>query len=428
MGHSIIDRRTNSGTSDNRQRFLKRVKKHIMDSIPEVVSEETMEGLSSKKGYIKIPIKNTKEPEFSYDHSTGKKERILPGNKEFNKGDKLKKPNSGEGRKGRKGSNDHSVTEDEFSIILTREEFMQYFFEDLELPNLIKKSLNDLLHKKYERAGYSNDGSYNHLNVVKTYKKSLSRRLGISSYLKKKIEELKKLLLITTDEIKQKELQVEIDKLEKRFKSILFFDNIDLAYNFYEPHPKPISKAVMFMIMDVSGSMTEEHKDIAKRFFMLLYFFLKKNYQKVELVFIRHHSDAKEVTEDEFFNSRESGGTIVFPSLDLVNDIISERYNTDDVNLYCCQCSDGDVWDSSDANACKSFVEKELLKKLQYMAYIDIQPFDEDEPMRELLESDSELYNAYKEIESERFACKTIGSVEQIWYVFKELFSKETSK
>lgn len=422
MGNVIIDRRGIKSTSDNRQRFLKKTKKNIIESLPDIISEGSMDDLTSKKGNVKIPIKNISEPEFSYDHTTGDRERILPGNKRFSRGDKIMKPDDEDGGRARQGSNDPTVTEDNFNIIISKEEFIKYFFEDMELPDMIKKSLSVIDSKKFERSGFSNDGSYNNLNVVKTYKKSLARRISIAAHLKKLIEELSEQIKKEKDDDKRKELEEERATYEKRLKSILFFDNIDLAYNFYEVHPKPITKAAMFMIMDVSGSMGEEHKDIAKRFFMLLYLFLKKNYQKVDLIFIRHHSQPKEVSEFDFFNSIESGGTIVFPALEMCNDIIKERYSSEDINLYCCQCSDGDVWDKSDANDCKDIIENELLKKLQFMAYIDIQP---EHDALEHFTSDSSLYNKYSDIDSEKFVCEAITSREQIWHVFKHLFSKK---
>lgn len=418
MGHSIIDRRSGSGTSDNRQRFLKRIKKKIIDSLPDIINEGTFDDLTSKKGYIKVPIKDIDEPEFTYDYTTGKREKVLPGNKQFRKGDKVEKPSGGGG--GRKGSKDSEIGEDEFTIVLSKEEFIKYFFEDLELPNLIRKSLQDIDNKKYERAGYSNDGSYNNLNVVKTYKKSLSRRIGVAGSLKKKIKELEFKLLSVSNPQEKEDLIKEIDKLKKQLDTILFFDNVDLAYNHFEPHPKPTTKAVMIMIMDVSGSMGEEHKDIAKRFFLLLYLFLKKNYERVDLVFIRHHTEAKEVTEDEFFNSKETGGTIVLPSLELANSIIKKRYSNTDWNAYCCQCSDGDVWDRSDAMECKQLLLDSLLPKLQYMAYIDIQP-DNDTRHSDLLE-------VYTMIKSDKFSCRIIREISTIWTVFKELFQKKAIK
>ena len=107
----------------------------------------------------------------------------------------------------------------------------------------------------------------------------------------------------------------------------------------------------MFCLMDVSGSMDEERKDIAKRFFILLYLFLTRNYERIEVVFIRHHTIAKEVDEDEFFHSRESGGTVVSSALKLMQEIIRERYPLTEWNIYAAQASDGDNWDDDSSSA-----------------------------------------------------------------------------
>lgn len=154
-----------------------------------------------------------------------------------------------------------------------------------------------------------------------------------------------------------------------------------------------------------------------------------KNYEKVDLIFVKHHSKATEVSEYDFFNSPESGGTVVLPALELVYEIMQKRYANDDVNLYCCQCSDGDVWDKTDAQGCKEMIEQKLLDKLQYMAYLDIEPINEEQEDKiSGMNFDSDLYNSYKTISSNKFACKRVSSVEQIWHVFKDLFSKEKTK
>jgi uncharacterized sporulation protein YeaH/YhbH (DUF444 family) len=165
--------------------------------------------------------------------------------------------------------------------------------------------------------------------------------------------------------------------------------------------------------MDVSGSMGYEEKDIAKRYFLLLYMFLKKQYQKVDLVFIRHHTEAAEVTEEEFFDSRESGGTIVAPSLELANEILQKRYKG--WNAYLSQCTDGDVWGEEDAEDCYQVVTKKLLPQLQYMTYIQIMRGEE-----------GELWQYYKAVaeEHKNFAMKSIDSVQEIWPVFSDLFKK----
>ena len=194
-------------------------------------------------------------------------------------------------------------------------------------------------------------------------------------------------------------------------------EEVDLKYNNFETYPVPTTCAVMFCIMDISGSMGEKEKDISKRFFMLLYMFLTKQYQKIEIVFIRHHTEAKEVTEEEFFNSRESGGTMVHPALKLMDKIIKERYDQN-WNIYAAQASDGDVWNKTDADDCYKILNTELLNKIQYMVYIEV-----------CRTSDGDLWENYKLLSKNRnnFEVGKISEVSQIWKVFQDFFKKKVA-
>lgn len=414
---SIIDRRKNSkgNSSPNRQRFIKRVEDQIKKAIPNIVDGEPIKDLSSGKGKIKVPVKGIKEPKFIYDTSTGNKKYIHPGNKEYVEGDKIRKPPSGKGGRGRKGSNDPSVTEDEFTITISREEFLDYFFKDLELPDLVKKKLKENVEFKYKRAGYSNEGIPARLNIVNSFKNSMARRISMQAFYENKIKELKELLNTKISEEERIEIEEKIDKYEKLKLIIPYMDDVDLRYNNFEPKPIPSFNAVMFCIMDVSGSMGYEEKDIAKRFFILLYMFLTKQYDKIDIVFIRHHTKAAEVSEQEFFESRESGGTIVAPSLRLMNDIIEDRYSKD-WNIYAAQISDGDVWNKDDADECYGLLKKDILKKLQYMIYVEV-----------CRDGQGDLWSNYSLLANSEanFTCKAINNVKEIWPAFKDLFKKQ---
>jgi len=411
----IIDRRKNNkGKShNNRQKFLKRVEHKIKKALPEIIQSESIKD-SINGGKVKIPIKGISEPSFRHDRKTGNKKYISPGNDQYHKGDKIKKPQGGSGSGQGKGSKDAPIGEDEFEIIISRKEFLKYFFDDLELPNLVKKHLESTEEFEYRRAGFVKYSIPPKLSIKKSFEQALGRRLAISGALKIKIKKLKKELETETNPNKIKEIKEEIKKAEKYLKSINFMENVDLRYRNYDKYPIPITSAVMFCVMDVSYSMGEHEKDIAKRFFTLLYLFLMKNYKNVELVFIRHHTEASEVTEQEFFESRESGGTIVAPALDLANKIIDERYSTG-WNVYLSQVSDGDVWSTEDAYECRSIIQKKLLDKLQYMAYIEVNKRTKS----------SDLWVEYNIIKDEKFSIKKINEVTEIWPVFKKLFEKK---
>lgn len=415
---NIIDRRKNTkGKSiNNRQKFLKRVEDQIHKAIPDIISQESIKD-SSQGGKVKVPVKGVKEPSFRHDSHSGQKHYVRPGNDKFNEGDKVPKPEGGgQGAGQGRGSNSPEVTEDDFVVILSRDEFLKYFFDDLELPNLVKKYMQSTVSFKNQRAGYTKNSVPSRLNIKTSYRQSLARQISIRGAYNNKIQKLEQKLAEVTDNAEKELLLAELEKYKRMRDTIPFFDDVDLRYNHFERVPEPTTAAVMFCIMDVSASMGYHEKDIAKRFFTLLYIFLTRQYQRVEIVFIRHHTEAKEVDEEEFFNSRESGGTIVAPSLKLMKKIADERYSGSMWNIYCCQASDGDVWSNGDAIECSQLLKNEILPTVQYMAYIEIKN-------RGL---EGYLWHAYKRLRGQdNFAMRNINDVSQIWPVFRALFKKK---
>ncbi len=414
---NILDRRKNNKgkSTNNRQKFLKRVEDQIKKAIPDIMSEESIKD-STSGGSVKVPIKGLQEPSFRHDANSGKKHIVKPGNDRFSEGDKVLKPKDGGEGKGRgKGSNSPEFSEDEFTVVLSREEFLKFFFEDLALPNLIKKLMENTETYEMRRAGYTKDSMPSRLNIKSSFQQSLGRQLALKGVFDKKLKTLIELLSQTTEPEATLALEKEIERIEKQARTIPFFESVDLRYNNFEKVPIPVTSAVMFCIMDVSASMGYHEKDIAKRFFTLLYIFLTRQYKNVELVFIRHHTEAKEVNEYEFFNSKESGGTVVAPSLKLMKSIIDERYS-DRWNVYCCQATDGDVWSMEDALDCRNLLKETILPAVQYMAYIEI-----NNNSRE-----GDLWKAYKKVGSdENFSMRRINHVTQIWPVFQGLFRKK---
>lgn len=415
---NIVDRRSNNKgkSTGNRQKFLKRVEDQIRKAIPNILSQESIKD-SSAGGNVSVPVKSIDEPTFRHGAGTGKKYSIRPGNDRFNEGDTIPKPEGGgQGGSGRgKGSNSPEITEDEFTVVLSREEFLKYFFDDLALPNMVKKFMENTVTHSLKRTGYTKDSVPSRLNIKTSLQHSLGRQLALKGALEKKLAMLQQQYATCLEEEQKPLLALEIEKVIKQSKTIPFFEEVDLRYNNFERIPTPITSAVMFCIMDVSASMGHHEKDIAKRFFTLLYIFLTRQYKNVELVFIRHHTEAKEVNEEEFFNSRESGGTIVAPSLRLMDKIRKERYD-ETWNIYCCQASDGDVWSREDAVQCRRLVRDTILPAVQYMAYLEINK-----------NSEGDLWQAYKEVcDEENFSMRRLREVNQIWPIFRGLFKKRS--
>ncbi|MHC2990588.1 hypothetical protein OB13_02915 [Pontibacter sp. HJ8] len=416
MSH-IVDRRKNDKgkSTGNRQKFLKRVESQIRKAIPDIISQESIKD-SQTGGSVKVPVRGLDEPSFRHDPKTGKKQIVKPGNDKYNEGDRIPKPKGGGGSGSGKGSNSPEVTEDEFTVVLSREEFLKYFFEDLALPNMVKKLMDSTESFELRRAGYTRDSVPSRLNIKTSYQQSLGRQLALKGAFEKKLMNLQDQLISLTDPDAIAALLQEIEKVRKQANTVPFFEDIDLRYNNFQQVPIPVTSAVMFCIMDVSASMGYHEKDIAKRFFTLLYIFLTRQYKQVELVFIRHHTEAKEVSEEEFFNSKESGGTVVAPSLKLMDKIMRERYD-ESWNVYACQASDGDVWSKHDAFECKNLLLETILPNIQYMAYIEINSKDRE----------SDLWQAYNRISNdEEFSIRHIYEVYEIWPVFQGLFRKRS--
>lgn len=415
----LIDRRLNGKNKSavNRERFLRRFKAQIRESVARAIKGRVITDIQNGEE-ISIPSKDTSEPTFRHGKG-GVVDGVHPGNEQYIRGDHIDRPQGGAGQGGSKASKDGSG-EDDFVFELSREEFMNVFFEDLALPNLIKTQLTGTQEMKTVRAGFTNEGTPANISIVRSLRGALARRVAMGSPTLAKLADAEDVLdgLLETDEENSAVVQQQreyIRDLRQKLYQIPFIDPFDLRYNNRVKQPKPTSQAVMFCVMDVSGSMDENKKDIAKRFFILLYLFLQKRYDKIELVFVRHHTSASEVSEDEFFHSRESGGTVVSSALRLVNDIITHRYPTADWNIYVAQASDGDNWDS-DSASCGQFLAEKIIPLVQYYAYIEI---TEGEPQN--------LWHEYQKIRTKNntnFAMQKIKTAADIYPVFRELFKK----
>ncbi|MCE8004292.1 YeaH/YhbH family protein [Billgrantia ethanolica] len=423
----FIDRRANAKNKSavNRQRFLDRYRTHIKRSVEEAVNRRSITDMERGEK-VSIPTRDISEPVFQHGPG-GKRTIVSPGNKEFVEGDKLRRPGGGGGGGGAGEGNASNQGEgmDEFAFSLTREEFLDFVFDGLELPHLERKALKDLDEVKPVRAGVTRDGVPARINIVRSMREAYARRIAMRAPIRRALREAQEALEeeegkdpVLRNPSRIAELKAEIERLEKRLEAVPYIDTYDLRYNNLVNQPQPSSKAVMFCVMDVSGSMTQAHKDIAKRFFLLLYLFLERNYEKVELVFVRHHTAAKEVDEEEFFYSRETGGTIVSSALTLVDEIITRRYSPAQWNLYVAQASDGDNWDDDSVN-CRELLMKKLMPRLQYYTYVEITPH-----------AHQALWEEYETVAAEhpdRFAMRQIVEAGDIYPVFRELFKRRAA-
>lgn len=424
MSH-FIDRRLNGKNKStvNRQRFLERYKSQLKRAVADAVNKRSITDIDSGER-IGIPSRDISEPVFQHGKG-GTRDMVHPGNKEFMTGDRIRRPEgdgqgSGQGKASKDGSG-----EDDFVFDLSREEFMDLLFDDLELPNLVRNQLIGTTEFKTVRAGYSTQGAPTNIDVVRSLKGAIARRTALGAPLRARIRDLEAEIEqrlcdgVADDDAALCALREEIDRLKTRIAALPFIDTFDLRYQSYTKLPEPTSKAVMVCIMDVSGSMDQVRKNLAKRFFILLYLFLQRNYDKIEVVFIRHHTIAQEVDEEAFFYSRETGGTVVSSALNLTHDILKERYDPAVWNIYVAQASDGDNWDS-DSTVCRDILIDRLMPLMRYYAYVEITP-----------RQHQSLWYAYQEVMAahrHQFAMQEIAGADDIYPVFRELFKRQEAQ
>ncbi len=425
---AIIDRRLagKNKSIGNRERFLRRYKEQVKEAVKRAIDGRGIRDIERGED-IRIPKKDISEPVFGHG-SGGVRDVVHPGNREYVQGDRIEKPKGGQGGggSGKGQASDSGEGDDDFVFALSKEEFMQVFFEDLALPHLVRTQLAEMPEWKSQRAGFSSDGTPNNLHVVRSMRGALGRRIALGAGKRRALKELEEELadcraaLQPGDAVAEAHIKALVERIELlrgRVERIPYLDPIDLRYRSRIKVPVPTSKAVMFCLMDVSGSMDEGRKELSKRFFILLYLFLTRHYEKIDLVFIRHHTQASEVDEQNFFHARETGGTVVSSALVLMEEIIRARYNPSEWNIYGAQASDGDNW-HHDSGRCRELLSDKLLPLVRYFAYVQVA-----EEEQNLWEEYTQLQAAHK-----HFAMKKATSADQIYPVFRDLFKKEGAK
>jgi uncharacterized sporulation protein YeaH/YhbH (DUF444 family) len=428
----IVDRRLNPSGKNlaNRQRFMRRAKSLIRKAVHETSASRSIKD-ADQEGEVSLPAQGVHEPSLHRSGSGGIRDHLLPGNKEYIEGDTIPRPQGGGGGGGSEGAPD-GEGQDDFRFALSREEFVDLFLEDLELPDLAKRRVVSAEAVTWHRAGYSVTGSPANLALNRTVRNSLSRRIALRrpkiGELDKLREEIAALSPDGEDETRRLELEEELTRKLRRTGVIPYIDPLDVRYRRFESHPKPVAQAVMFCLMDVSGSMTEHMKDLAKRFYVLLYIFLKRRYKNVDVVFIRHTHQAQEVDEDTFFHSPETGGTVVSTALEEMQRVIEERYSPDSWNIYAAQASDGDNT-ASDNDKTAALLTDVILPVCQYYAYLEVGRDSEHFPPG-FIRRDSDLWQTYTAIirNGAPMAMRKVGHRRDIYPVFRELFARKSAQ
>ncbi len=420
MAFYIVDRRLNPGSKslENRQRFLRRAKALVQGAVKKSSQDRDIKDVL-EGGEVSIPLDGMDEPRFRREGGT--RDMVLPGNKKFIEGDILPRSGGGGGKQKDAGQGD---SEDAFRFVLSRDEFVDLFLDDLELPDLAKRKLAAAESEGIQRAGYATSGSPANISISRTVSRALARRVALRRPRPEAIEKLEAELEEASEE-RRAELLAQIEAMKAKARRIPFIDPIDIRYRRFETVPKPVAQAVMFCLMDVSGSMSEHMKDLAKRFYMLLYVFLKRRYRHVEIVFIRHTDRAEEVDEDTFFHGPASGGTLVSSALQAMHDIVRARFRPADWNIYAAQASDGDN-SFSDGEVAGRILTDSILPVVQFFAYLEVGEaggYSFEMP-------DSALWTLYERLRSggAPLSMRKVSDRSEIFPVFHDLFQRRSKQ
>ncbi|TFH10340.1 MAG: YeaH/YhbH family protein [Candidatus Thorarchaeota archaeon] len=443
MSHAIIDRRKNDKkkSSVNRRKFIEKVKEQLRDGVKDSIREGNIKDLiSSDKKKVRIPIRNLDEPHFHHD-GTGVNDIVRPGNDRFIPGDKIKRPQSGQGTGG--GGSPDGEGEDAFVFHLTKDEFYELFFENCALPDMVKKTLAIINEEELRRTGITSDGPPSALNIERSMRNAKARRFALRALKLRQLHALEEDLQKVQLEIdnlsmrggdvedafsRKEEIEKEIQLLRTRMAAIAFIDPMDLKFNHWSKVSIPTTQAVIFRVMDVSGSMTEEMKELSKTFFILLQLFLEKEYTHIEIVNIKYHSVATETTDHDFFYGTETGGTVTSNALALVDQLITEKYPTSLWNSYVAHASDGDNW-SNDNEIVTDIMTGKLLSKLQYYAYVQINAHMST-MWRGHIHDPNNMWDLFEGLKAKypNIDCALVEEMKDVYPVFVKLFEKKSSK
>ena len=376
-------------SAGDRSRHRKKIEKAIKEGIHDLVAEESIIGENGKKKF-RIPVRGVKEHKFVYGENGSKKVGSGDGN-DISRGQVIGKKKKKDGSSGKPDKAGNEKGEEYYDVELTLEQVAEYLFKDLELPNFEKKKDSQVVSKTIKRKGY--------------------RTKGIRPRLDKKKTAIQRIKRMKKEEFTGKR---DIDSDEP-----FSYNQRDLRYKHYATKEKKTSNAVIFFLMDISGSMGKTKKFLSRSFFFLLYHFIRSRYDQVDIVFVAYEAEAYEVDEKSFFGRGSSGGTIASTGVKMVNEIIDKRYHPSSWNIYAFHASDGDNW-PTDNEIVKEQIDI-CLPKVQFYGYCEIEPSTERmQWMRE-----TSLGNLFFEMQNEKLKTASVSKKEEIWDAFNRFFKGE---
>ena len=381
----------------DRARHRLKVRESIRENIADIIAEESIIGKDREK-IIKVPIRGIREYKFVYGENTP---GVGQGGGDSQTGQvvgKAKHTGKGEDKAGDQPGTDYYETD------VTLEELIDIMFEDLELPDLERKALRQLESFRIaKRKGYRAVGIRVRLDKRRTARERVRRKLATSRVARAR------------DDATRTAAVQDPQTGERRFP----FHDDDLVYRHMTMDVKKESNAVVMCIMDTSGSMDTMKKYLARSFFFLLYQFICTKYRNVEIVFIAHHTEANEVTEEEFFHKGESGGTFISSGFTKALEITQARYHPSLWNIYAFHCSDGDNFDSDNPAALRA--AKELADVCNLFGYGEIKPLGSRY-------YESSMLNIFRRLEADNFQTVLIERKEDIWPSFKAFLARDRGR
>ena len=374
-------------SASDRRRHKQKIEKAIKEGIHDIVAEESIIGQDGKKK-IKIPVRGIKEYKFVY--GSNNKGVGSGGGHDIKRGQKIGNPNKKQKQKSKDGDKPgDKAGEEYYDVEVTLEELAEYLFADLNLPDLEKKAMKQIFSEKWKRKGYRPQGIRPRLSKKETAKQRIRR--------------------------KKAAIRAQTHNPEE--DDSFGFRESDLRYKHITKTQKSVSSAVIFFIMDVSGSMSKNKKYLARSFFFLLYHFIRSRYEKTELVFIAHDTQPYEVDEEKFFHRGTGGGTMVSPTMEYVYEVIEKRFNPQSWNVYAFHCSDGDNWPSDNDKTLDA--TQKVAEKCQLYGYCEIEPVDDQLAWF----SETNLSKLYSN--SEDIKCVAISKKKEVWPAFLKFFGNQ---
>ena len=371
---------------EDRRRHRQLVEKSIKDNLGDILSEESIIGETKNKKF-KIPIRGLKEYQFIYGKNSG---GVASGTGEEKRGEKIGSDRGGNGKgpgKGQGAGNAEGEDYDETEITL--DEVFDYLAEDLELPNMDRKKYSEII-------------------TESSFKKKGYQKHGINPRLAKK-----KTVMTKIERLQSKKRALREANIYEEIERFPFIED-DLRYYRVKVQPKRESNAAIIFVMDVSGSMDNTKKYLARSYFYVLSRFIKNKYNNVEVAFVAHSTTAKEVGENEFFHKGQSGGTYISSGLNKALEIIEERYDPAMWNLYTFCVSDGDNWSEDNEKTIKAV--KDLCEVCNLFGYTEILPITYATTMK---------YKLNNEIKNKNYISASIKQKSDLWIALKTMLKKE---